>query len=139
MKLKLFAMALLSISSVALAQDTASLTGTVHDTSGAIIPNASVVVANPSANISREVKSNGDGEYLAGALPPGTYNLTVTATGFKKFEAKGVVLRVAQKSRVDVTLSVGSVNTEVVVQGEGLTMPIRADLQSSPRDCGGGR
>src|SRR5260370_7758229 len=81
----------------------------------------SVSVSNPGSNINRDVKSNGEGEYLAGGLPPGTYNLIVTAPGFQKFEAKGVVLRVAQKSRVDVTLIVGSVSTEVVVQGEGLT------------------
>jgi hypothetical protein len=109
------------LSSVALAQDTASLTGTIRDKSGAIISNASVLVSNPATNVTREIQTNADGEYLAGALPPGTYDLTVTAAGFKKYEAKGLVLRVAQKSRVDVTLDVGSVATEVVVQGEGLT------------------
>src|SRR5260370_322261 len=122
MKAKLFATLFLAVlSSVALAQDTATLTGTVRDKSGAVIRDASVSVSNPASNINRDVKSNGEGEYLAGGLPPGTYNLIVTAPGFQKFEAKGVVLRVAQKSRVDVTLIVGSVSTEVVVQGEGLT------------------
>jgi hypothetical protein len=122
MKAKLFAILFLSVlSSAALAQDTTTLTGTVRDKSGAIIRDASVTVANQASNVTREVKSNSDGEYLAGGLPPGTYNLTVTAKGFQKYEAKGVELRVAQKSRVDVTLSVGSVTTEVVVQGEGLT------------------
>ncbi|HKD13236.1 MAG TPA: carboxypeptidase regulatory-like domain-containing protein, partial [Candidatus Angelobacter sp.] len=122
MKLKLFAMAVLAIlSSVALAQDTASLTGTVRDKSGAIIPKASVTVSNPATNITRDLKTNSEGEYLAAGLPPGSYDLTVTAPGFQKYEAKGVVLRVAEKSRVDVTLEVGAVSAEVVVQGEGLT------------------
>ena len=122
MKAKLFAMVFLTVlSSVALAQDTASLTGTVRDKSGAIIRDASVTVSNQASNVARDVKSNADGEYLAAALPPGTYDLTVTAPGFKKYQAKGVVLRVAQKSRVDVTLEVGAVTTEVVVQGEALT------------------
>ena len=122
MKLKLFVMALLAVlSSVALAQDTATLTGTVRDKSGAIIPNAAVTVTNPKTNVTRQVKSNGEGEYLAGALQAGAYDLTVSAPGFQKYEAKGLVLRVAEKSRVDVVLQVGSVNTEVVVQGEGLT------------------
>src|SRR5215467_14953327 len=122
MRLKFFVMAVLAIlSSVALAKDTASLTGTVRNKSGAIIPNAAVTVSNSATNVIRETKSNGEGEFQASGLPPGTYNLTVTAPGFQKYEAKDVVLRVAQKSRVDVTLSVGSVNTEVVVQGEGLT------------------
>src|SRR5215468_694181 len=122
MKLKLFAMAVLAIlSSVALAQDTASLTGTVRDKSGAIIPKASVTVSNPATNITRDLKTNSEGEYLAAGLPPSSYDLTVSAPGFQKYEAKGVVLRVAEKSRVDVTLEVGAVSAEVVVQGEGLT------------------
>ena len=122
MKAKLFAMMFLSVlSSVALAQDTTSLTGTIRDKTGAIVRNASVTVSNSASNITRDLKSNADGEYLAGGLPPGTYDLTVTAPGFQKFEAKGVELRVAQKSRVDVTLLVGAVTTEVLVQGEGLT------------------
>lgn len=122
MKRSIFAIAFLAVlSAVALAQDTATLTGTVRDKTGAIVPNAQITVANTGGNVTRTVKSNGEGEYLAGALPPGTYNLIVTAPGFQKFQAKNVILRVAEKSRVDVTLTVGSVNTEVVVQGQGLT------------------
>src|SRR5262249_1569413 len=122
MKPKLCGMAFLAfLPSLARAKNTASLTGTVRDKSGAIIPNAAVTVSNPATNVTRETRSNGEGEFLASGLPPGTYNLTVTAPGFQKFEARDVVLRVAQKSRVDITLSVGSVSTEVVVQGEGLT------------------
>src|SRR5215472_364752 len=112
MKRTLFAMAFLGIlSSVALAQDTATLTGTIHDKSGAVVRGAAVTVSNTATNVTREVKSNGEGEYLAGALTAGTYNVSVTAAGFEKFEAKGVVLRVAEKSRVDVTLQVGAVTT----------------------------
>jgi hypothetical protein len=122
MKAKLFPMVFLSVlSSVALAQDTASVTGTVRDKSDAVVRNASVTVSNTTSSLVRNVKSNGEGEYLVGGLPPGTYDLTVAAQGFQKYEAKGIELRVAQKSRVDVTLAVGSVTTEVVVQGEGLT------------------
>src|SRR5205809_3890713 len=122
MKSNLFLASLLVVfSSLAFAQDTASLAGTVRDKSGAIVPKASVVVSNVATSSSRAITSNGDGEFVAAALPAGAYNLTVTAPGFKKYEAKNVVLRVAQKSRIDVTLEVGTVSTEVVVQGEGLT------------------
>ncbi|HEV3039063.1 MAG TPA: carboxypeptidase regulatory-like domain-containing protein [Candidatus Angelobacter sp.] len=122
MKSNLFLASLLIVfSSLAFTQDTASLAGTVRDKSGAIVPKAEVVVSNPATGSNRVVASNGEGEYLAGALTAGTYNVTVTAPGFRKFEAKGVVLRVAQKSRVDVILEIGTVTTEVVVQGEGLT------------------
>ncbi len=122
MKSNLLLASLLFLSSaLTFAQDTASLAGTVRDKSGAIVPNASVVVTNQGTSSSRAVTSNSDGEYLAAGLPAATYNVAVTAQGFRPFEAKGVVLRVAQKSRIDVTLEIGTVNTEVVVQGEGLT------------------
>ena len=48
------------------------LTGTIRDKTGAIIPNAAVTVSSPTTNVAREVKSNSEGEYLAGALPPGS-------------------------------------------------------------------
>lgn len=122
MKRTIFAIAFLAaFSALASAQDTATLTGTVRDNTGAVVPNAQVVVASSSGNFTRNTKTNGDGEYLAGGLIPGNYTLTVTAPGFQKYQAQDVVLRVAEKSRVDVTLKVGSVTTEVVVQGEGFT------------------
>ncbi|HEX8924396.1 MAG TPA: carboxypeptidase regulatory-like domain-containing protein, partial [Terriglobales bacterium] len=112
----------------ATAQDTASLTGTVHDKSGAAIPNASVTVASTSTSVTRSLKTNADGEYLAGALLPGAYTLTVTAPGFSTYSAKDVILRVAQRARIDVGLDVAKAATEVTVQGEGLT---NVETQSS--------
>src|SRR5882724_3157087 len=82
------------------AQDSASVTGTVRDQSGATVANAQVTVSAPDRGINRETATNGDGEYSVAALPPGSYDIAVTAQGFKKFLAKGVVLNVAQKARV---------------------------------------
>ncbi len=62
------------------------------------------------------------------ALPSGSYDVTVTAKGFQKFQAKGVVLDVAQKSRVDITLTVGAVTEEVIVTGESVA---QVDTQSA--------
>ncbi len=112
----------------AAAQDTASLTGTVHDNSGAAIPNATVTVASTATGITRSLTTNSEGQYLAGALPPGPYTLTVTAPGFSTYNAKNVILRVAQKARIDVGLDVAKASTEVTVQGEGLT---NVETQSS--------
>jgi hypothetical protein len=99
-------------------QDTASLTGTVRDSSGAVVAGAQVVVTNTEHGINRSTVANSDGEYSIAALPaPSTYNITVTAQGFKKFVAKGVVLDVARKARVDVALQVGATSTEVTVEG----------------------
>src|SRR5579859_6005714 len=94
------------------AQDTASITGTVTDPTGAAIPGAQATVISLEHGINRAATSNSAGDYLFAALPIGSYNLTVAAPGFKKFQAKGVVLRVAQKARVDVAMQVGGVNTE---------------------------
>jgi hypothetical protein len=103
--------------SLLLAQDTASITGTVTDPSGAIVANANVTVSNPEHGIKRTTTTNGSGDYLVSAIPAGTYNLIIESAGFKKYEAKGIILRVAQKSRVDAALQVGSQNTEVTVEG----------------------
>lgn len=107
---------------------TGSITGTVKDPSGAAIAGAKVVITDPGRGISREMDTNSTGDYNQSALPEGTYDVIVTATGFKKFQAKAVKLDVAQKARVDVTLQVGATTTEVVVQGENVA---QVETQSS--------
>ncbi len=105
---------------LATAQDTASLTGTVRDATGAVLPKASVVIKNIAQGTTRNLVTNSNGEYLAAALAPGQYNVTVSAPGFRKYQAEGVTLRVAQNARIDVTMAVGNVQEEVTVRGEGL-------------------
>jgi hypothetical protein len=101
------------------AQDTASFTGTVRDSSGAVVAGAQVSVTNAEHGVKRTTGTNSDGEYTVPALPvPNAYNVTVTAQGFKKYVANAVTLDVAQKARLDVTLQVGTANTEVVVAGK---------------------
>jgi len=70
------------------AQDTASLTGTVTDSSGAAIPNAQVAVMNAAEGISRKAATNGSGDFLFASLPIGSYDLTVTSTGFKEVRSQ---------------------------------------------------
>ncbi|MFZ1011459.1 MAG: carboxypeptidase regulatory-like domain-containing protein [Candidatus Sulfotelmatobacter sp.] len=112
----------------ALAQDTASITGTITDASGAAVPGAQVQINNSEHGVTRTVNSNESGDFLFAALPIGYYDVTVTATGFNKFEAKRVKLDVAQKARINVALQVGSVTTEVVVQGSEVA---QVETQSS--------
>lgn len=111
-----------------LAQDTGQLTGTVHDQSGASVANAQVVVSNPSQGISRPTTTNSTGDWLVGGLPGGTYDLSITAPGFKKFQAKGIILRVGQKLRADADLQVGATSTEITVQGTNVA---QVETQSS--------
>ncbi|MGA8151898.1 MAG: carboxypeptidase regulatory-like domain-containing protein [Terriglobales bacterium] len=102
------------------AQDTASLTGTIRDKTGAVVAGARVLVKNTATGLKRELKSNGDGDYLAAALPAGRYDVTVMAQGFRQYQAQGVILRVAQNARIDVSLQLGSVDTMVTVNGATL-------------------
>ena len=95
---------LLCAASLLPAQDTAAITGTVRDNSGAVVPNADVKVTNPAGGFDRATTTNSDGDYLAAGLPAATYNLSVSAKGFQTYQVKDVVLRVAQKLRVDAHL-----------------------------------
>ncbi len=118
----------LAFCAAAWAQDTASITGTITDPSGAAVPNAQVAVTNAEHGINRTSLSNGSGDFLFASLPIGSYDLTVTAEGFKKYAAKGIVLVIAQKARVNVTLEVGTISTEVIVQGSEVA---QVETQSS--------
>jgi hypothetical protein len=118
----------LLLSATALAQDTATLTGTVRDNTGAVIPGAVVTLKNAATGTTRDLTTNSAGEYVAAALPPGQYNLTVAASGFRNYQAEGVTLRVAQNARIDISMQVGSAHQEVTVHGEGLA---QVDTESS--------
>jgi hypothetical protein len=111
---------LLFLPLASLAQDAGSITGTVRDSSGAVVPDAQVTATNATIGLTRTTTTNAEGDYLAAALPPGSYDLSVTAKGFKVFQAKKIIVRVSEKSRVDVTLQVGQVTENVVVQGENI-------------------
>ncbi|MFZ1158830.1 MAG: carboxypeptidase regulatory-like domain-containing protein [Candidatus Sulfotelmatobacter sp.] len=109
-------------------QTTGSITGTVKDQSGAAIAGATVVISSPERGINRQMVTNSTGEYNESALPSGSYNVIVTANGFKKYQAKGVVLDVAQKARVDVSLEIGAATIEVMVEGANVA---QVETQSS--------
>jgi hypothetical protein len=100
-----------------LAQDTAQITGTVTDPSGAAVGNAQVTIVNEGQGTTRTAIANSSGGYLFAALPIGKYDMTVTAQGFKKYEAKGITLDVGQKARNDVALTVGATSEQVNVEG----------------------
>jgi len=80
---------MVTLCGVALAQDTASLAGTVTDASGAAVQGAQVSLTNSQHGLSNTTSSNGSGDFLFASLPIGSYDLTVTVQGFKKYEAKG--------------------------------------------------
>jgi hypothetical protein len=110
------------------AQNRASITGTVRDSTGAVLPSAQVAVTDVATGVTLKTATNTEGDYLVAGLPESTYNLKIAASGFKTFEAIGVVLSVGQKARIDASLEVGQVTTEVSVQG---TAVAQVETQSS--------
>jgi len=119
---------MLGFALAARAQDTGYISGTVTDKTGAAVVGAEVTISDATGNLTRTTTSNGDGAYVIAGLPGGKYNLVVTMKGFQKYQAKDVVLDVAQKIRVDVQLTVGQVTEEVVVTGESVA---QVETQSS--------
>src|ERR1700722_9117247 len=111
---------LLLLSGVVLAQQSGSINGAVTDESGGAIPNAQVVLTNASQGTTYNATSNNSGDYTFPALEAGTYNLQITAPGYKQYEASGIVLRVSRNERVDAKLAIGAVTTQVQVVGNDL-------------------
>ena len=73
----------LAAAGTARAQNTGSILGSVTDKTGAVVSNATVTVTDPQTGTTREVKTNGNGEYLLSSLPVGTYILTAAAPAFE--------------------------------------------------------
>jgi Carboxypeptidase regulatory-like domain/TonB dependent receptor len=94
-------------------QETATITGTVTDASGAIISRAAVTVTNVQTNQSVRTESDDRGLYVVPSLRPGEYSVTAESSGFPKTVRSGITLQVAQVARVDITLQTGQL-TEVV-------------------------
>jgi len=97
---------------------TATLVGTVQDTSGAVIPGAAVVARNIATNLRWTGVSGNSGEFTIPNLPPGQYSVTAEKEGFRKLEETGIELRIDQTARLVLTLQVGAVNQTVEVRAE---------------------
>jgi len=95
-----------------------SITGRVVDNSGAAVANANVTVTNAATNVSSSTATNGDGDYTALYLTPGSYTVTVEATGFKKAIRQNIEIRVGDKLQVNLQLEVGNVSDTVNVTSD---------------------
>lgn len=93
-----------------------TISGTVHDPSGAGVGAATVTVTNVNTGVSVSTKTNPTGEYVAPNLIPGTYAVRVSAAGFNTTTRDGIELHVNDRVAADVTLAVGEVNQQIEVQ-----------------------
>ena len=101
---------------------TTSLKGTVSDSTGALIPNAQVVLTNVSLGTSQTVKTGGQGQYEFQFLAPGTYNLTVSAPGFRSYTRSRLQLLVSLPATANVQLQLGQSSQTVTVSASAVSL-----------------
>src|SRR5438309_6622858 len=125
----LVVLALLLLSGRAFAQ--ATLTGTVHDASGAVLPGVTVEASSPALiEKTKAAVTDGTGQYRIIDLRPGTYEVTFTLTGFSTVKREGIELTGSFVATVNADLKVGALAETITVTGE---TPV-VDVQSSKRE-----
>src|ERR1035438_4991811 len=117
-----------ALSICAFAQDNGSMAGTVKDSKGGVIPDATVTVVDQARANRRSVNTGPEGNFMFPELDPGTYNISVQAKGFKKSETTNVVLPVSSRISVgDIILEVGSLTDTITVEANAGSIQIQAD------------
>lgn len=111
---------LVAFTPVTRAQENATVTGTVTDSSGAVVPNATVALTNTATGVKREVTSNSVGAYRFPNVGIGTYDMVVSASGFATYTKTGIVVNVAESLEEDAKLNVGSQAQTVTVEAQAL-------------------
>src|SRR5215472_15162452 len=103
-----------------------TISGTVSDPSGAVIPKAEVTIANQQTGSKRMVATNESGFYTATALDPGTYTVTVKMAGFKTISKAGIALHVADELVVPMVLEVGAPSQTIEVTATATLVETRS-------------
>src|SRR2546422_2657344 len=97
---------------------TATVSGTISDNSGAVVPGVKIVVLNEETGIAREVQSNETGRYTAPSLGLGNYRVTASKEGFQTQVRSGITLTVNRQAIVNFELPLGTISESVEVRGE---------------------
>jgi len=101
---------------------TASIKGSVADPSGAVLPNATIVLTNTATQVQRTATTDSSGLYSFPNIDIGTYNMTVAAAGFQTYSQTGIVLEVGSNTSINVPMKVGAADVRIEVQSEGLAL-----------------
>jgi hypothetical protein len=110
------ALAMISCLAMAVRADTVgSISGTVTDQTGAVIPDTTVTALNLDTTVQQTTKTNANGFYNFTALPVGRYEIEILRDGFEPYKRTGLVIDVNSQLRADITLSMGAQSEEVVV------------------------
>jgi hypothetical protein len=99
-----------------------SMVGIVTDTTGAVVPGATVKITRVETNEQRQTTTSPSGDFTLSTVPAGTYSVVISQTGFKRFEAPNVLESPNTVVRVDATLSVGEQSQSITVTAESATL-----------------
>src|SRR5882724_11053149 len=103
-----------------------TISGTIRDEKGAVVPKAEVVITDEATGASRTVNADDSGFYLAARLPAGRYTVSTSPQGFKKTVATAVDLHVAENKVVNLDLQVGQVSETVTVSSDSAPVETRS-------------
>ncbi|MEQ1885242.1 MAG: TonB-dependent receptor [Bryobacteraceae bacterium] len=112
----------------------AELSGTVSDPSGAIIRDAELVIESQATNLKQSRRSNEAGNYVFTQLAPGSYKLSVTATGFQTSVVPDLTLAVGQQAGLNIAMVVGDAGTSVTVESAAALVETESTALSSAMD-----
>jgi hypothetical protein len=98
--------------------DRGTITGTVTDPAGAVIASAAIEVRNSETGVTSQTATTGTGNYTIAQVPAGSYEMTVTSAGFKKYIRPNIAVEATQVVRLDVALEVGAATDSVTVTAE---------------------
>lgn len=115
----------------ALAQANSELTGIVTDQTGAVVPDAKIVVTDPATGFSKTTSSGATGLYDISGLNPANYNMKVVAKGFQGYAQNGIVVNVSSTARADVKLTVGAETQTVTVEADALAVQADSNVVST--------
>lgn len=130
---RLFFVALLFASPTLYAQlsTRATITGTVTDSSGAVVPGATVTITNDATKVAVETQSNNDGSYVTPGLGIATYSVTIAKAGFKNYTITGIELHPTETVKIDGVLTVGAATETVTVQATSSDVELSSPALSS--------
>jgi hypothetical protein len=107
-------------------QNTAQISGTVLDASGAAVAGAEIKATNTNTDVVRTATTSASGEYVLSNLPVGPYRVEATKQGFSTFVQTGIVLQVSTSPTVDIALKVGGVNEQIQVEANAALVETQA-------------
>ena len=106
------------------AQATQQFTGRVVDSTGAVVPDADVLIHNQSTAVDTKTVTTGTGDYTVPYLIPGTYDIAVSKQGFKTVKKTDILLNVGQTSTISFALQVGAVTETVTVNSSAVQLEL---------------